>query len=310
MICSKWATDKKQDQVSFYSSVLKNLLQFSSHDLVFANIEEFDRSIKSWIKAFRSRSTVIEEINSRNSSNTGTSSRDANTTAGVTKKAKPRLTNSNIRFIFEFIHDHFRFMITRNGLGHPIENKPTRLSIHAIFNARLMSEYKDVLIGPSLREKIWPAVQSIRQYNDIVPWLVANRCPFIYDAETVKKANLYGIYRFPNGDVYDGEWDNGKANGRGRCSYSVNHAIYEGYWKDNERYGRGTYVLPSCFAYEGSWKDDKSNGIGICVYDNGDVYNGNWKNNQRHGKGTFTWINGSAYNGTWKDGKPVFNLKF
>ena len=68
-----------------------------------------------------------------------------------------------IREVLEYIHDEFRFTITRYGLGDSSDSNdatPAKLSIRAILNARLMDCFKDVLLGPSLREKDWPIVKS------------------------------------------------------------------------------------------------------------------------------------------------------
>ena len=358
LICSEWSRDKKPDQASVYGPIIKNLFRIKQNDLLFANIESFDQSDRSWIVSFRKRDTIkklIKEgqrvpklassppnplhlpqshvniitptnISSGNSSNDSSKRIDSitstnnhssipNSTLGNTStisiSTNAHLANHLIKEVLTFIHDHFRFMLTKHGLGHPIQRKPARLSVHAILNARLMNEYKDVLLSPSLREKIWPVVQSGRHYNDIVPWLVSNKFPYPYNAESKKTANLYGIYRFPGGDVYDGEWKEGMMEGIGKCLYAEDQAVYEGEWKSNERFGKGTYVLPSCFVYEGEWKADMSNGQGKCVYDNGDIYEGQWKNNQRHGKGTYTWrSDGSVHIGNWKDGKPVIHLRY
>ena len=140
-----------------------------------------------------------------------------------------------IRKILEFIHDDLRYTLTRYGLDDSIEPMPVkeRLSIHAILNARLMDYYKDVLLGQSLRERTWPAVKSHIRYKDVEPWLIANRCPYMYDDETRKTANVYGIYRHEveeedgNNDddddisyVYEGDWRRGKYHGQGKLTYA------------------------------------------------------------------------------------------
>jgi len=115
-----------------------------------------------------------------------------------------------IREVLEYIHDDYRFTITRYGLGNSNEAIPTKLSILAILNARSMEDFKDVLLGQLLREKVWPIVKSCAKYNDIVPWLRLNRCPYVYDAETKMTANEYGIYHYIVGEndgwSYEGNW--------------------------------------------------------------------------------------------------------
>ena len=138
-----------------------------------------------------------------------------------------------IRKILEFIHDDLRYTLTRYGLDDSIEPMPVkeRLSIHAILNARLMDYYKDVLLGQSLRERTWPAVKSHIRYKDIEPWLIANRCPYMYDDETKKTANVYGIYRDENNGCYEGTWKDGKRLGQGKYT-SANGSVIEGEWRE------------------------------------------------------------------------------
>lgn len=79
---------------------------------------------------------------------------------------------------------------------------------------------------------------------------------------------IIGLCYYENGDKYDGDWKNGKREGRGNQSFAV-----------------GT-------KYEGEWKNDKMNGrgkiftiLGLCVYSNGNKYEGDWKNDQMEGHG-------------------------
>ena len=121
-----------------------------------------------------------------------------------------------IKQILEYIHGDLRFTLTRHGLGDANELIPTKLSMRAIINARLMDYYKDVLLGASLREKTWPIVESNAMYDDVIPWLQANRCPRIYTDITVLAANDYGIYRRHKRGFYDGDWRDGKRHTRSR----------------------------------------------------------------------------------------------
>ena len=46
-----------------------------------------------------------------------------------------------------------------------------------------------------------------------------------------------------NGDIYEGEFLEDKANGYGNCVH-VNGVIYKGYWKEDMYNGKGNEVLP------------------------------------------------------------------
>ncbi len=91
--------------------------------------------------------------------------------------------------------------------------------------------------------------------------------------------NGKGAYKWSNGDVYKGQWKDGKLTGQG---------IYK--WKD------GT-------VYEGGWKDGKQNGQGTNKWPDGAVYVGQFKDDFLHGQGTYTNPNGEKFSGTWVDGK-------
>jgi hypothetical protein len=47
------------------------------------------------------------------------------------------------------------------------------------------------------------------------------------------------VYKYTNGDVYCGEWKDGKRHGQGFCEYA-NGNKYIGGWKDDRMHGEGT----------------------------------------------------------------------
>jgi hypothetical protein len=65
----------------------------------------------------------------------------------------------------------------------------------------------------------------------------------------------YGIYRYPNGDVYEGEWDNDKKHGLGEYIYS-DGSVYRGEWKEDMKHGTGT-LIGSGHEFEGDWENDE-----------------------------------------------------
>ena len=220
-----------------------------------------------------------------------------------TVTAVNQLKNNTIREILEFIHVHIRFLLNKNGLGYHSEHRPSRLSIFAILNGRLMDYFKAVLLSQSFREKLWPIVESgMNEYKDIVPWLKVNKCPYIYNEETVKTANVYGIYRFPNGDFYKGHWKDGKRNGEGIFTRPYEH-VYEGSFVDDKKNGFGKCTYSIGHVYEGSYKNDLRHGHGMCKFDDGKIYIGSYQNDERNGQGKCTWPCGSIYIGDFKNGK-------
>jgi len=85
---------------------------------------------------------------------------------------------------------------------------------------------------------------------------------------------------YPNGDIYVGEWKDGKAHGQGTCTYA-----------DGDK-------------YVGEYRDDNFHGQGTYTHANGEKYVGEYKDGKKHGQGTNTWPDGGKYVGEWKDGEP------
>ncbi len=50
----------------------------------------------------------------------------------------------------------------------------------------------------------------------------------------------HGIYKWVNGDVYEGEWKHGQRHGHGVCSFSSGNK-YDGQWKTNMKCGQGAF---------------------------------------------------------------------
>ncbi|MAP01856.1 MAG: hypothetical protein CMD01_03455 [Flavobacteriales bacterium] len=96
--------------------------------------------------------------------------------------------------------------------------------------------------------------------------------------------NGFGIYSWA--DKYEGEWTDGKRNGKGTMHWS-DGTKYQGQWKEDKRHGQGIYTYG-----EGEWE--------------GDVYSGEFKNDIFSGQGTYTTSNGKIFHsGLWVDGQPA-----
>jgi len=123
------------------------------------------------------------------------------------------------------------------------------------------------------------------------------------------------------GMKYEGEFKNGKKDGRGTFSWSngskfsgtwkednrvegvedlFNGFRYEGQYSNNLRNGKGTFTWIDGSIYEGEWQNDNMNGRGVKIWLDGKKYDGEWKNGLAHGKGTFTWPGGEKYEGDWQ----------
>lgn len=87
-----------------------------------------------------------------------------------------------------------------------------------------------------------------------------------------------------NGDIYDGEYKDGRPNGEGKgIITSTNDDIYTGEYKDGLRNGKGKYTYTNDDIYDGEWKDDlfhgKGKGISLrqtatCTTESGKIVSG------------------------------------
>lgn len=91
-----------------------------------------------------------------------------------------------------------------------------------------------------------------------------------------------GIYMFPNGDKYSGEY-----------VHLPDGALL--------RQGKGEHNTTEGMKYEGEWQDDKMQGKGKITYSSGAVYEGDFDKNCCHGHGKYTWPDGSSFEGMFKE---------
>jgi|LakMenE18May11ns_1017448.scaffolds.fasta_scaffold9792981_1 hypothetical protein len=111
---------------------------------------------------------------------------------------------------------------------------------------------------------------------------------------------VHGTLTYEDGDVYEGEWLNNRAHGRGIMTYK-DIGVYEGEWQNGQR-TEGTITYYDGGVYKGEWANGKKNGQGTMTYANGAKYVGDWFDNQMHGQGIMTYANGSVYEGGWAKG--------
>lgn len=95
---------------------------------------------------------------------------------------------------------------------------------------------------------------------------------------------LKGIYMFPNGDRYDGEYVQ----------------LEDG---SIVRSGAGSHFTADGQHFHGTWVADKMEGQGRMELPSGAFYEGDFVNNQYHGIGKYTWPNGSFYDGQFVENR-------
>ena len=141
-----------------------------------------------------------------------------------------------------------------------------------------------------------------------------------------------GKMTYRDGSVHDGEWRNGKRNGKGtfisKCLDSSNYKMMVGVWekgnmmgqgeltdhhgnvytgdiKEGRPHGHGTKRMgrfeESNF-YIGAWEKGTKNGYGV-MEENGEKYLGLWKDDVRHGPGCVVNVDGIFYQGNFVNNK-------
>ena len=104
-----------------------------------------------------------------------------------------------------------------------------------------------------------------------------------------------------NGDVYEGEWLNDKAYGKGSKRFAAGYCHEGGYYADL-RHGYGVYRWASGDKLEGFWSFGDQVARGSYWYSNGDVFVGFWVKGLKEGRGIFTTGN-TSFEEVWVGGK-------
>ena len=100
-----------------------------------------------------------------------------------------------------------------------------------------------------------------------------------------------GVYEWPDGSKYEGDWLNGKPEGEGRFEYACG-AIYVGEWKGGLFDGLGTLLYPYGACYEGSFDQGVKSGHGKMLFVTGDAYRGFFAVDKMEGDGVYQWADG------------------
>ena len=87
------------------------------------------------------------------------------------------------------------------------------------------------------------------------------------------------LAQYQNGDTYEGDFLDGKREGRGVYRYASNGEKYDGDYKENEKHGLGRMTYSKAGEYNGFWENGRRHGEGVFNYTNGDIYSGNFVNN-------------------------------
>jgi hypothetical protein len=113
----------------------------------------------------------------------------------------------------------------------------------------------------------------------------------------------HGAYTFADGTKYDGEFKDGKLDGRGVLTYPDGRK-HDGEWKGGEMNGRVVITSPEGGRVDGVFKDGKLDGQAMTILSDGTDISGEWRDGKPwKTKGTYVWPDGTKYVGEWnRDG--------
>eukprot|EP01062_Namystynia_karyoxenos_P034659 TRINITY_DN253_c1_g1_i1.p1 TRINITY_DN253_c1_g1~~TRINITY_DN253_c1_g1_i1.p1 ORF type:complete len:720 (+),score=289.68 TRINITY_DN253_c1_g1_i1:83-2242(+) len=99
--------------------------------------------------------------------------------------------------------------------------------------------------------------------------------------------------------VYKGEWRKDKPHGRG-IKWYPNGDVYEGYFEDGRRAAVGKIFLANGDKIEGQWKADMVEGWATLYLKNGDRFEGHWSRGMKEGPGVWYYEGRQqVYRGEW-----------
>ncbi|KAK2165156.1 hypothetical protein LSH36_54g07007 [Paralvinella palmiformis] len=115
---------------------------------------------------------------------------------------------------------------------------------------------------------------------------------------------LQGVYMFPNGDKYDGEYmmsPGGSLERSGTGKHITSDGtVYTGQWVEDKMHGQGKIIFPSGATYEGIFVNNQFQGRGKYVFPNGSFYDGEFNENKLEGDGNFTDTESQIWSGTFR----------
>ena len=104
--------------------------------------------------------------------------------------------------------------------------------------------------------------------------------------------------------IYKGETVNDEPDGIGQITY-FNGNKFEGNFVNGKREGRGIFTWKDGDVYSGYYKNNEVQGFGRYEHVTGELYIGEFKNGKMEGRGTFISKDGTKTVGTFKDNQYV-----
>lgn len=104
----------------------------------------------------------------------------------------------------------------------------------------------------------------------------------------VDKSSKYKQFcKTSNNHTYEGYKNcNGQRDGKGTYRWPSGQ-VYEGNWRQGDEHGKGTKIYDSGAKYVGGWSLGKRHGQGTLIFADGGKYVGGWRLGKRHGYAKF-----------------------
>ncbi|CRH01310.1 conserved Plasmodium protein, unknown function [Plasmodium relictum] len=118
-----------------------------------------------------------------------------------------------------------------------------------------------------------------------------------------------GVLKYVNGDVYEGEFSNGKKEGKGKWTDKEGNS-YDGYWKEDRKHGEGVYKTFDGLIFEGSFNNNKKEGKATITTPEKTKYICTFENDEEVGEAEFFFANGDHALGFIKDGNLDKNGRY
>ena len=120
------------------------------------------------------------------------------------------------------------------------------------------------------------------------------------ETASVLQAAMKGALRleivFAKGNVYEGEWKEGKKHGRGKETYATGN-VYDGEWLEGRKHGRGKQTLADGSLYDGEFQAGKRYGHGKEVSASGAMFEGEYVDGSKRDHGNYIDADGEVEDG-------------
>lgn len=201
---------------------------------------------------------------------------------------------------------------------------------HLIFGTHEASKGLPPIVLPPLQHAFFdrysPRLGCVTELSDmkrvekllllLTPLLQAVTTGYRGDFNRAGEMHGYGMCKYANGDLYEGEWRHDKKSGMGVMKF-YRDGIYCGHFSDDRPCGIGSMRFPNGDVFEGEFRKGLFHcKRGVFKFANGDIYEGEFVSGKRTGQGEYRYRHGKrdgdCYEGHFfedmKDGQGKYSF--